>query len=93
MIFRPALLLQMLGFAVIFLFLFSLMRLIMAFHFLGYELLQAHNKDSFELFTLGLVSDLRLVSAAFLPLLLCFFLSFLSPLVQKFTHGGGIVKK
>ncbi len=82
-------LLQILSFAFIFLLLFSLMRVVMGVEFLGIELMQENPKDTLLLFLLGVVSDLRLISAVFLPLLGAMFLMLFKPLWLRLLAGGG----
>lgn len=80
---------QIIIFAFIFLLLFSLMRLTMSLEFLGIELMQDNPQDTIKLFSLGAISDLRLISATFLPLLVAMILSLSKPLKYSKLWGGG----
>lgn len=82
-------LLQILSFAFIFLLLFSLMRVVMSVEFLGIELMSKNPKDTLLLFSLGAVSDLRLISTTFLPFLGVMFLMLFKPLWLRLLAGGG----
>lgn len=83
-------LLQILSFAFIFLLLFSLMRVVMSVEFLGIELMSKNPKDTLLLFSLGAVSDLRLISTTFLPFLGVMFLMLFKPLWLRLLAGGGV---
>lgn len=61
----------------------------MSLEFLGIELMQDNPKDAIELFSLGAISDLRLISATLLPLLVAMILSILKPLKRSKLWGGG----
>ncbi|MCI5632757.1 hypothetical protein [Helicobacter sp.] len=78
--------LQILSFTLIFMLLFFLSRLIMVLNFLPKSLINANFNDTILTFLLGAVSDLRLISAAFLPLLVAFILGFL---MDYFANNWG----
>ncbi|MCX2717297.1 hypothetical protein OQH61_06055 [Helicobacter sp. MIT 21-1697] len=82
---------QILSFALIFALLFSLARIIMGFAFLSNNLALSHLGEGFKMLSFGAYSDIRVISAALLPLLLCAFLCLLSPLFSlAFKQGGGL---
>ncbi|MBK1991970.1 sulfatase-like hydrolase/transferase [Campylobacter sp. 2018MI35] len=85
-------LLQILTFSVIFIVIFGINRIYMHIAFIPKNLVQNLN-EFFTMYTLGIYHDIRFLSVAFLPLLLCGFLSFLNPLMNKYlTTGGGITE-
>ncbi len=82
--------LQIVSFTCIFLLVFSLGRLIMGIEFLGIGTMLNNPKDTLLLFSLGAVSDLRLISAALLPFLVCMLLTLFKPLwLRLVVRGGG----
>ena len=80
---------QIIIFTFLFLLLFCLMRLTMSLEFLGIELMQDNLKDTIKLFSLGAISDLRLISTTFLPLLVAMTLSILKSFKYSNSRGGG----
>lgn len=61
----------------------------MSLEFLGIELMQDNLKDTMKLFSLGAISDLRLISTTFLPLLVAMTLSILKSFKYSNYRGGG----
>ncbi|WP_301046302.1 hypothetical protein [Helicobacter rodentium] len=61
----------------------------MSLEFLGIELMQDNLKDTIKLFSLGAISDLRLISTTFLPLLVAMTLSILKSFKYSNYRGGG----
>lgn len=85
--------LQILSFTFIFLLLFSFARVVMGLEFLGLELSLKNPKDTLLLFCLGIVRDLRLISAAFLPLLAVMILTLFQSCPFISVRGGGAFKE
>lgn len=82
-------LIQILSFSLIFLALFTLMRFVMVQDFLELSLREEHFSNLFKMYLYGMGSDIRTLSIAFLPLLLCGFLTYLKPFLNKYNMGGG----
>ena len=83
--------LQILSFTFIFMLLFFITRLAMVLNFLPKTLIDANFNDTILTFSLGAVSDLRLIAAVFLPLLAVFILSFFVDYLVNNMGGGGTV--
>lgn len=77
-------LLQISIFSSILILIFSLNRIFMHFTFISDNLVQNKN-EFFLMYILGAYHDIRFLSAAFLSLLLC---GFLSLIFMKFNGGG-----
>ncbi|EDP6919161.1 sulfatase-like hydrolase/transferase [Campylobacter upsaliensis] len=78
-------LLQILIFSVIFILIFNLTRFLMQLHFIPQD---TDKIELLKMYAFGTFHDIRFLSAAFLPLLLCGFLSYFAPLL-KIKGGGG----
>ena len=61
----------------------------MVLNFLPKTLIDANFNDTILTFSLGAVSDLRLIAAVFLPLLAVFILSFFVDYLVNNMGGGG----
>ncbi|EOX2645240.1 hypothetical protein ACPETF_000371 [Campylobacter upsaliensis] len=79
-------LLQILIFSVIFILIFNLTRFLMQLHFIPQD---TDKIELLKMYAFGTFHDIRFLSAAFLPLLLCGFLSYFAPLL-KIKGGGGV---
>ncbi|EIG0596870.1 hypothetical protein AAIL08_000546 [Campylobacter upsaliensis] len=80
-------LLQILIFSVIFILIFNLTRFLMQLHFIPQD---TDKIELLKMYAFGTFHDIRFLSAAFLPLLLCGFLSYFAPLLK--IKGGGVVR-
>lgn len=76
-------LLQILIFSVIFILIFNLTRFLMQLHFIPQD---TDKIELLKMYAFGTFHDIRFLSAAFLPLLLCGFLSYFAPLLK--IKGG-----
>ena len=79
-------LLQILIFSAIFIVISNLTRVLMHLAFIPQS---ADKIELLKMYLFGSYHDVRFLSAAFLPLLLCGFLSYFTPLVKKNEGGGG----
>lgn len=79
-------LLQILIFSVIFILIFNLTRFLMQLHFIPQD---TDKIELLKMYAFGTFHDIRFLSAAFLPLLLCGFLSYFAPLLKI---KGGVVR-
>ncbi|EPA4340439.1 LTA synthase family protein [Campylobacter upsaliensis] len=79
-------LLQILIFSVIFILIFNLTRFLMQLHFIPQD---TDKIELLKMYAFGTFHDIRFLSAAFLPLLLCGFLSYFAPLLKIKGGGGG----
>lgn len=75
---------QITGFALLFLTLFSIARVIMGIVFVPSAIIESNRGDFYQMFALGAVTDLRLIAAAFLPLLLCALLASFAPVLKAY---------
>ncbi|WP_270976568.1 LTA synthase family protein [Campylobacter helveticus] len=80
-------LLQILIFSAIFIVISNLTRVLMHLAFIPQS---ADKIELLKMYLFGSYHDVRFLSAAFLPLLLCGFLSYFTPLVKKNEGGGGV---
>ncbi|MCR2095555.1 hypothetical protein [Campylobacter upsaliensis] len=79
-------LLQILIFSAIFIVISNLTRVLMHLAFIPQS---ADKIELLKMYAFGTFHDIRFLSAAFLPLLLCGFLSYFAPLL-KIKGGGGV---
>ena len=76
---------QILSFALLFVTLFSIARITMGTTFIPSEIMESNRDDIYKMLMLGAVTDLRLISAAFLPLLLCALFASFAPLLSSYN--------
>lgn len=76
---------QILSFTLLFLTLFSIARITMGIAFIPSEIVESNRTDIYKMLGLGAVTDLRLIAAAFLPLLLCALLASFFPFLNAYN--------